>query len=196
MHRVLRFWNVAGLMVVGLVVAGCEDANMFAEPDPRGGVALVGEQYVAYFPVCGREAIGYRVIEPGSDGPMSLDEMASQNAAEDEDVAEAEAEIYWEVDDPAVASAKEGWVTLGDDGQFGEVTTSVADDFVWPESFVVQAFLDTFPDKDFSYGAVVYDIASVPQYEDGVDLEEIGYLSGTDLLTPEELRARSGLCSS
>jgi hypothetical protein len=171
--------SIAGLLAVVLSVASCQGACMFAEPWPYGGVAKVGDEYFAYLPVCGREVTGYRMIRPEVGGDWEpIDEDA----------------VYWQAGGPTADAALSGWVAIGSTEDFTEVPVSLPEDFSWPDRFVVDAFVDSHPDGDFSFSAIVFDLADVPEYDAGADLETIKYLEGDKLKTPRQLRKGTGLC--
>lgn len=101
---------------------------------------------------------------------------------------DGDAAVLWSAESPTAESARSGLVVLGDDSQFGSITTSVAQPLPRRVSVEITTSTDRFYSDSYRFSD------GVPNYPAGTAAEKMSFdvaidLENTKVMTHGELRA-------
>lgn len=144
------------------------------------GVAVIDGEYVVYFPLCeSAEVKKYEVLH--------WDWEQDRGPGNEE-------EVLWSAVGPSGAWQQKGWLVLGSDEGFAEVTPEDVDVDQWPGEFYVGIEVEA-EEAEFTIHSGWIDVANAPRYED-VSWTDVEYLADGELKTPSEILASDDRCRS
>ncbi|WP_197034615.1 hypothetical protein [Glycomyces sp. NRRL B-16210] len=149
-------------------------------PSFTPGVAVIDGEYVVYFPLCGSEEVKkYEVLH--------WDWEQDRGPGNEE-------EVLWSAVGPFGAWQEKGWLVLGLNEGFAEVTPEEVNVDQWPGEFYVGVEVGT-EEIGFGIQSGWIDVSNAPRYEN-VSWAEVEYLADGELKTPREILASDDRCRS
>lgn len=144
------------------------------------GIAVVEGEYVVYLPLCdGEEVHDYAILHWDRDrehGPGNPEK------------------ILWEVSDPIGEWQRLGWVVLGRESDFSQVSIEGSNISEWPSEIYIEAYIRNGKGDYSNVGGWV-NISDSPQYEIA-KWNDVDFLAGDNLGRPQEILKDTDRCAN